>query len=233
LAKGGSNGGKVVAWLRRVLRYALIALIVLHAFWGVALLGLRYINPFTTMVQLQRRAEAWLTWSPYDKYATFVPLKRMSPHAIHAVIAAEDGRFYQHAGIDWRQVELVIEETFDEGGSPRGASTLTQQLVKNLFFTTHRNPLRKVFEYTLAPMATLILGRDRVLELYLNVAEWGPGIFGIEAAAAHHYKSSAARLTREQAARLAACLPAPRRRRPASMSRYANTIQTRMHQMGW
>jgi monofunctional glycosyltransferase len=201
--------------------------------WAIALGGLRFINPITTGVQLQRRAEAWLFWTDYDKHSTFVPLEEISLHLQHAVIAAEDGRFYQHNGIDWRQVELVMQESLEDGEIPRGASTITQQLVKNLFFTTHRNPFRKVFEYTLAPMANVILGKRRVLELYLNIVEWGPGVWGAEAAAEYHYKSHAARLSRDQSSRLAACLPSPLRRRPATMGRYAGIIETRMRQLGW
>lgn len=211
----------------------LLLLLGLHALWAASLLALRFINPITTGVQIQRRLEAWIYWTPYDKHSTFVPLESISPHLQHAVIAAEDGRFYQHYGIDWQQVELVIQESLEEGEVPRGASTITQQLVKNLYFTTHRNPLRKVFEYTLAPMAGFILGKRRVLELYLNTVEWGPGVWGVQAAAEYHYRSSAAKLTREQASRLAACLPLPRRRRPQAMNRYSAIIETRMGQLGW
>ena len=120
-----------------------------------------------------------------------------------------------------------------ETGRVRGASTITQQLIKNLFFTTHRNPVRKLCEYTLAPMATLILGRQRILELYLNLVEWGPGVFGAEAAAEYHFHIHASRLSRDQAARLAACLPAPRRRKPERMNDYSADIQVRMGQLGW
>jgi monofunctional biosynthetic peptidoglycan transglycosylase len=128
----------------------------------------------------------------------------------------------------------VAEESENQGEIVRGASTLTQQLVKNLFFTTHRNPLRKVLEYTLAPMADAILGKRRVLELYLNVVEWGPaGVFGIEEGAQFHYRIPASRLNREQAARMAAILPAPRRWRPARMDDYSAIILARMEQAGW
>ena len=208
-------------------------LLGLHVFWAVCLVGLRFVNPFTTGVQVQRRVEAWLTWSEYDKRSEWVPLERISSHLQHAVIAAEDGHFYQHYGIDWGQVHEAIEESLEEGEIPRGASTITQQLVKNLFFTTHRNPFRKVFEYTLAPMANVILGKPRVLELYLNIVEWGPGVWGAQAAAEYHYKTTATRLTREQSSRLAACLPNPRRRRPVAMNRYSSIIEGRMSQLGW
>jgi monofunctional biosynthetic peptidoglycan transglycosylase len=219
--------------LLRAVRLAVALLAGLHALWAACLFGLRYANPVTTGVQIQRRLEAWLDGSAYHKQSQWAPLARISPHLQHAVIAAEDGRFFQHSGIDWQQVELVLQESLEEGEIPRGASTIPQQLVKNLFFTTHRNPLRKVFEYTLAPMADAILGKRRVLELYLNIVEWGPGVWGAEAAARYHYRASAASLSRDQAARLAACLPNPRRRRPAAMDRYSAIIQDRMTLLGW
>ena len=200
----------------------------------MALLALRYVDPPTTGVQIQRRVEAMFTHGPYKKRYTFVPLHRISPQLQHAVIAAEDGNFYKHYGIDWGQVRQVIEDSADAGEVTRGASTIPQQLVKNLFFTTHRNPVRKAFEYTLAPMAVMILGRNRLLELYLNVIEWGPsGVFGAEAAAEVHYHTSAAMLSREQAARLAAILPSPRRRKPERMNQYSAIIQERMRLLGW
>jgi monofunctional biosynthetic peptidoglycan transglycosylase len=132
-----------------------------------------------------------------------------------------------------QRLQKVVEESSETGAITRGGSTITQQLVKNLFFTTHANPLRKAFEYTLAPLADLILGKRRVLELYLNVVEWGPGVYGAEEAARYHFRTSAAGLSREQAARLAACLPSPLRRRPQFMNRYSAAILTRMEQAGW
>jgi monofunctional glycosyltransferase len=216
-----------------LLRWFALLLFGLHLFWAVCLVGLRFVNPFTTGVQMQRRVESWLSWSDYRKRMEWAPLERISPNLQHAVIAAEDGRFYQHNGVDWEQVQAVVEESLEEGEVPRGASTITQQLVKNIFFTTHRNPFRKAFEYTLAPMANFILGKPRVLELYLNIVEWGPGVWGAQAAAEYHYKTTAARLTRDQSSRLAACLPNPRRRRPAAMNRYSSIIEGRMNQQGW
>ena len=211
-----------------------LALIVgLHLFWAASLFALRYVNPITTGVQAQRRIEAWIAGAPYTKRSMWVPLERISAHLQHAVIAAEDGNFNRHSGIDWEQVQLVAQESLEEGEIPRGASTITQQLVKNLFFTTHRNPIRKLCEYTLAPMATAILGRARILELYLNVVEWGPGVWGAEAAAGYHYHEHASALDRNQAARLAACLPSPRRRRPSFMNSYSAIIETHMAQQGW
>lgn len=208
-------------------------MVSLFAFFTVALVMLRVVDPPATGVQVQRRIEAWASGRRYSKKQFWAPLKRISPDLQHAVIAAEDGRFYQHCGIDWKEVEKVLEETREGGEPPRGASTITQQLVKNLFFTTHRNPVRKLLEYPLAPLADTILGKDRVLELYLNVVEWGPGVFGAEAAAQHHFGTSASRLTREQAARLAAILPAPLRRKPSRMNQYSAAILERMRKSGW
>jgi monofunctional biosynthetic peptidoglycan transglycosylase len=127
----------------------------------------------------------------------------------------------------------VIDEAAKAGEPDRGASTITQQLVKNLFLTTRGSYLRKVAEVPLALLAELILSKDRILELYLNVVEWGPGVFGAEAAARHHYHTSSAALSRDQAARLAACLPSPRRWRPQQMDRYSNIILQRMRRMGY
>jgi monofunctional biosynthetic peptidoglycan transglycosylase len=219
--------------LRRWLSAVVLVLIGLHVLWAAALLALRYINPPTTGVQIQRRIESFFAAGSYKKRYTFVPLHRISPQLQHAVIAAEDGNFYRHYGIDWGQVRQVIEDSADAGEVTRGASTIPQQLVKNLFFTTHANPVRKAFEFTLAPMAVMILGRSRLLELYLNVIEWGPGVYGVEAAAEYHYHTSAASLSREQSARLAAILPSPRRRKPERMNQYSAIIQDRMRLLGW
>ena len=219
---------------RRIILFALAALAAVYVFWGLTLFALRSMNPPTTGVQIQRRVEAIVRHTPYRKRQTFVPLAKISPKLQQAVISAEDGRFYQHHGIDWDETEKVAQESQEKGALTRGASTITQQLVKNLFFTTHRNPVRKAFEYTLAPMADWILGKRRILELYLNVVEWGPaGVYGIEEGAKYHYRISAARLDREQAARLAAILPAPRRWRPARMDDYSAIILARMEKAGW
>jgi monofunctional glycosyltransferase len=211
----------------------MLLLAALYLFWGCSLVLLKYVNPLTTGVQMQRRVEAMFARKPYRKRMRWVPLDHISSNLQHAVISAEDGHFYRHHGIDWEQVEKVAEESSETGKISRGASTITQQLVKNLFFTTHRNPIRKLFEYTLAPMADFILGKRRTLEVYLNVIEWGPGVFGAEAAAQYQYNTTAARLDRDQSARLAACLPSPRRRKPARMNHYSALILDRMHQVGW
>ncbi len=218
--------------VRRILRSGLLVAACAYGACLLSLLLFRFVDPPFTAVQAQRRVESWFAKGIYRKRHEPVALKAISPHLQHAVIAAEDGRFYSHFGFDWTQIKDAIEDDLEDGRL-RGASTITQQLVKNLFFTTRFGMVRKAGEAAVTPAAELLLGKNRILELYLNNAEWGPGVFGAEAAAKFHYRTSASRLTREQAARLAAILPSPRRRRPARMDRYSAIILTRMGQMGW
>ena len=199
---------------------------------ALTLVGLRWIDPSTTAVHMERRFEAWMHHKPYHERYEFVPLSEISPDMQHAVIAAEDARFYQHHGFDWHAMEIAAEGDMD-GGRIRGGSTITQQLVKNLFFGTGRSILRKGAEFTLVPVAELVLGKRRILELYLNEVEWGPGIYGVEAACHTYYGMPARSVGRADAARLAAILPAPLKRRPERMNHYSDLIQERMGQMGW
>jgi monofunctional biosynthetic peptidoglycan transglycosylase len=159
------------------------------------------------------------------------PLDRLDPDLPRAVVAGEDSRFFLHNGINWKAVGEAIEE-YREGEDLRGASSITQQLVKNLFMTTHSTYLRKALEVPLTYAAEGLLSKRRILELYVNVIEWGPGVYGAEAAAQHHYGHSARRLTRAQAAALAACIPNPRVRRPATVGWYQRIILRRMHRLG-
>ncbi|MGA8530171.1 MAG: monofunctional biosynthetic peptidoglycan transglycosylase [Acidobacteriaceae bacterium] len=210
-------------------------MLALAALWAAAALTLvaaRWIDPPTTAVQMERRVQSWMNGTPYRKRYRFVPLREISPNLQHAVIAAEDGRFYQHHGFDWHQMQIAADEDLD-GGRLRGASTIDQQMVKNLLLGTERSVLRKGVEFTLVPVAELVLGKQRILELYLNVVEWGPGIYGAEAACHAWYGTSARAIGRDDAARLAAILPAPRRRRPERMNRYSGLIEERMRQVGW
>ena len=192
----------------------------------------RWIDPPTTALHIERRLQAWVHGKPYRERYTFIPLSQISPNFQHAVIAAEDARFYQHHGFDWHAIELAAQEDM-EGGRTRGGSTLTQQLVKNLFFGTGGSFFRKGAEFTLVPVAELVLGKQRILELYLNVVEWGPGIYGADQACRAWDKTSARSIGREQSARLAAILPAPLKRRPERMNSYSRVIVRRMDQMGW
>lgn len=203
--------------------------------WSLAVLILvaaGWIDPPTTAVHMERHLQAWIHHRPYHERYEFVPLSRISPDFQHAVIAAEDARFYEHHGFDWQAMEIAAEGDL-EGGRIHGGSTLTQQLVKNLFFGTGRSIPRKGAEFTLVPVAELVLGKQRILELYLNVVEWGPGVYGAESACRYYYRTSARNIDREQSARLAAILPLPLKRRPDHMNQYSELILERMRQMGW
>lgn len=217
---------------RTVLLSLVIALALAWSLAVFSLIVLRWIDPPTTAVHIQRHMQALVHGVPYHERYRFVPLAQISPHLQHAVVAAEDARFYQHHGFDWHEIQIAAEDDF-EGARTRGASTITQQLVKNLFFGTGRSVLRKGAEFTLVPIAELVLGKQRILELYLNIVEWGPAVYGADAAARYHYQASARNLDRDQSARLAAVLPSPLRRHPSRMNRYSILILERMRQMGW
>jgi monofunctional glycosyltransferase len=218
--------------LRSLVLFLAIGLALLWVLAALMLVAVRWIDPPTTAVHAQRRLQAWAQHKPYHERYRFIPLSQISPDLQHATIAAEDMRFYQHHGFDWNQIQIAAEDDL-EGGRTRGASTITQQLVKNLFFGTGRSFLRKGAEATLVPVAELVLGKRRILELYLNVIEWGPGIYGAEAACRYYDGIAARAIGRQQAAQLAAILPAPLRRRPERMNRYSAIILERMRQMGW
>ena len=220
------------SFLRSFVPWLVIGVALLWSLAALLLLAARWVDPPTTAVHIERRLQALVHQAPYRKRYKFIPLSQISPNLQHAVIAAEDGRFYQHHGFDWHQIEIAADEDLD-GGRTRGASTITQQLVKNLFFGTSRSILRKGAEATLVPVAEFVLGKQRILEIYLNVVEWGPGIYGADAACRSYDGTAARNIDREQAARLAAILPAPLKRRPARMNQYSALILLRMRQMGW
>ncbi|HEV2206797.1 MAG TPA: monofunctional biosynthetic peptidoglycan transglycosylase [Candidatus Acidoferrales bacterium] len=218
--------------LRSIVRWLLIGAAVLWALAALMLVAARWIDPPTTAVHMERRFQAWVQQKPYHERYEFVPLNRISPNLQHAVIAAEDARFYEHHGFDWHAIQTAAKDDM-EGGRIRGGSTLTQQLVKNLFFGTGRSVLRKGAEVTLVPVAELVLGKRRILELYLNEVEWGRGVYGAESACEYYYRTPARNIDRQQAAELAAILPLPLKRRPDRMVRYSEIILARMRQMGW
>ncbi len=164
----------------------------------------------------------------------WVPIERISPALILAVLASEDANFCGHAGIDWVQMDKAMKKAERTGKAPRGASTITAQTAKNLFLWRGRSLLRKALEAPLTLWLELVLPKRRILEIYLNIAEWGPGIFGAEAAAQFHFHHSAARLTAHEAALLATSLPAPTQREAEhpgpGHARLAERIQQRMMQ---
>lgn len=219
--------------LRRILLAAVLLVCALYVLCGVAIVLLRWIDPWTTMVQMERRVQALRAHRVYHKQYEFVPLASISLNLQHAVVAAEDGRFRQHHGFDWVEMQKVVQDDMRRGRLGRGGSTITQQLVKNLFLTTERSLIRKGAEFALVPMVEAFLTKNRILELYLNVIEWGPAVYGAEAASERYYHTQASNLSREQAARLAAIIPAPLKRKPERMNEYSGIILDRMAQTGW
>jgi monofunctional glycosyltransferase len=191
----------------RALRVAGVVLAALFAVVLLAFVTLRFVNPPTTAVMLVDGLGGQMVRHRW------VPLKDISPWLPRAVIASEDGRFCIHWGVDWGAVREAVEEAL-HGESPRGASTIPMQTVKNLFLWKNRSYVRKVLEVPLAYLAVAIWGRPRTMELYLNIVQWGPGIYGAEAASRYHFGIDASQLTQHQAALLAAALPDPDGRYP-------------------
>ena len=230
-AGGGASRGRR-SRAARLLRGALLLLAGYYVLCLLLLVAYRFVTPPTTGVQIQRRVEALLSGDDYTKHRETVDFDDLPARVPRAVVAAEDGRFWSHHGFDWTEMRNASQEA-SGGIRIRGASTITQQLMKNLFGSTHRNPVRKVYDLALTPAAELILGKERILELYLNNVEWGPGVYGIEAAARHHYDVRATKLSRAQAAGLAALLPNPRTRKPSNTAWYRSEILRRMSVRGW
>ncbi|WP_051901405.1 monofunctional biosynthetic peptidoglycan transglycosylase [Methylotenera sp. L2L1] len=163
----------------------------------------------------------------------WVDYERISNNLKRAVIASEDAKFLDHEGFDWDGIQKAYEKNLKKGKIVAGGSTISQQLAKNLFLSTKRTPWRKGQEAIITIMLEKTMSKRRILEIYLNVIEWGNGVFGAEAAARHYYKTSAARLSKGQAARLAAMIPNPRfydkHQYTRYLSRRTGTIQARMH----
>ncbi len=219
---------QAVEWFWKVARYAGYAAVGYLALVLVLILLFRFVNPPASSLMLFR----WLTGNSVDR--TWVPINRVSPNLIRAVIVAEDGRFCEHAGIDFQAIGQAIEQASD--GTPRGASTISMQVTKNMFLWSSKSYIRKIIELPLTLIMELVWPKWRILEVYLNIAEWGPGIFGAEAASRYHFHSPAARLSERQASLLAAALPNPIVRDagdPSSrVSRKARIIQARMRAGG-
>ena len=196
------------------------------------ILSVTYIHPSVHPVSTLM-AKNWLLGSKVTR--EWVPLEGISPFVYQSVVSSEDGQFCAHNGVDWAAVNLVVDDLI-EGERPRGASTIPMQTAKNLFLWPDRSYLRKVLEVPLALFIDLIWSKQRMMEIYLNIAEWGPGQYGIEAAAHHHFDKSAKKLTRRQAALLAVALPNPTARNPRrpgqGLSRLARLVEKRAKQSG-
>ncbi len=216
--------------LKKILRYLLIGAFLLggavlvyiaSAFFYDNVAELQKKNPTKTAFMAHREAE-WEFKGLKNKkiYQVWVPLSKISPYAAKAVLIAEDDKFYSHEGFDFEAMQKALEKDIKLGKFKYGGSTISQQLAKNLFLSPSKNPLRKAKEVILTWRIENNLSKRRILEIYLNVAEWGDGIFGIEAASRHYYGKSAAELTPMEAARLAVVLPNPLKLNPTGTSKY-------------
>jgi monofunctional biosynthetic peptidoglycan transglycosylase len=172
-------------------------------------------NPQTTAFMEMRAEQARAQGASLRRSYRWVPYSRISPNLRRAVLAAEDGSFFDHEGVDYAEIRKAVEEAMESGAELRGASTLTQQLAKNLYLSPSRDPMRKLRELIITRRLEANLSKARIFELYLNVVEWGDGIWGAEAAARSHFGVSASALSREQAALLAGALINPIRYSPS------------------
>jgi monofunctional glycosyltransferase len=157
---------------------------------------------------------------PFHKKQNWISLKSIPKDAVDAVVVAEDGTFWKHGGFDWFEFKESVERNFEEGKAARGASTITQQLVKNLYLSSSKNPLRKLKEWVLTWYMEQQLSKSRILEIYFNVIEWGDGIYGIEAASQYYFDKPASDLNKDECTRLAAIIPSPRKHRADVDSKY-------------
>lgn len=206
VAKVPASAAKNLPWLKRLLAVALIIILGWGLWIYLQLLEMRNANPKMSAFMQQasesnpkaRLKQQWVNYSA------------ISSHLKRAVIAAEDAAFVNHSGFDWQGIQLALKKNMKQGRIAAGGSTISQQLAKNLFLSSERSLLRKSKESIITILMENTLTKNRILELYLNYAEWGHGIYGAEAAARHHFGVPASRLTSWQAARLAAILPNPR-----------------------
>ncbi|MEM6899014.1 MAG: monofunctional biosynthetic peptidoglycan transglycosylase [Pseudomonadota bacterium] len=208
-------------WIRRASQAILIAFLIVHAY----ALVLRFVPAVGSVLMVQRHIAGETVSRDWK------PLHKISPHLVRAVIAAEDSRFCQHDGIDLKAIDKALEER-SRGQGSRGASTITQQTAKNIFLWNGGGYVRKGAEAWFATLIDFAWGKPRVMEAYLNIAEWGDGIFGAEAAAQNRFGKRASELTEREAALLAAVLPSPNRWRVDPPGPYVRqrtgTLQARM-----
>ncbi|MDB5802548.1 MAG: mtgA [Rhodocyclales bacterium] len=199
----------------RLLKRTIIALILFILVYQVWLLGhvlwWKWVDPSTTSFMSLRLDELREKNPEARLQYTWVPYQRISPSLKRAVIAAEDDKFVDHEGFDWAGMQKALEKNQRKGKSVAGGSTISQQLAKNLFLTPSRSYLRKGEEAIITVMIELLWDKRRILEVYLNVVEWGNGVFGAEAASRRYYNISAAQLNANQAAHIAVMLPNPRK----------------------
>jgi len=217
---------RILAFVRRrpvlsVMSFAVAIVVVQLALlpYG-SIKELKTRNPKLTAFMEEHEAHAKEKGRRFRKMQYWIPLRQIPRDLVDAVVVAEDGTFWSHGGFDWYEFKESVERNLEEGRAARGASTITQQLVKNLYLSSSKNPLRKLKEWVLTWYMEQTLSKSRILELYLNLIEWGEGVYGAEAASRYYFDKSAPALTREEAARLAAIIPSPRRHRADVDSRY-------------
>jgi monofunctional glycosyltransferase len=222
--------------VRRLLQWTLAGLAVIVAACGYLYLSLPDVrplktqNPGTTAFMELRSREADTSGKKLRKAQQWVAYERISPFLKRAVIVAEDAAFFSHEGVDYDELEKSFEESWATGKRMRGGSTITQQLAKNLYLSPSRNPVRKVEELLIARRLEAELSKRRILELYLNVIEWGDGVWGAEAAARTYFQKSAAALDPDESALLAASIINPRRYSPAQPSKFLRRRQELIRQ---
>ncbi len=197
-------------WLKRLL-LGVIGLLLLYQFWLLGwVLWWNWVAPESTRFMAIRLAELRVADPQAQLQQRWVAYRQISAHLKRAIVAAEDGKFLDHEGFDWQGIQNAIEKNHKKGRVVAGGSTISQQLAKNLFLSPAKTPLRKAEEALITLMLETVWSKQRILEVYLNVIEWGSGVFGAEAAARHYFGISASQLSAEQAARLAAMVPRPR-----------------------
>jgi monofunctional glycosyltransferase len=197
-------------WLAIAIGLALIAILALQLWFFGHVLWYKDHNPESTSF-MRIQYEVLKSKNPDVKLRyDWLPYSRISKHLKNAVLAAEDANFTDHDGVDWDSIEAAYEKNLKKGKIMRGGSTITMQLAKNLFLSGERSYVRKAQELAITYMIEAVMDKERILEIYLNVAEWGVGVFGCEEGARHYFNVSAAQLTPNQAARMAAMLPRPR-----------------------
>jgi monofunctional biosynthetic peptidoglycan transglycosylase len=177
-------------------------------------------NPGETAFMREYADRAKKENRPFRKKQNWISFKSIPQDAVDAVVVAEDGTFWWHDGFDWFEFKESIERNFEEGRAARGASTITQQLVKNMYLSSSKNPLRKLKEWILTWYMEQQLSKSRILEIYFNVIEWGDGVYGIEAASRYYFDKPASDLNRDECTRLAAIIPSPRKHRADVDSKY-------------
>jgi len=200
----------VLRWSLRI-GAALLAALFLYNLWIFGhIVYWRSFNPSVSAFMTEQLARLQEEDPEAELRHKWVPYERISPNLKRALIASEDAKFVDHEGFDWDGIEAAFEKNLKQGRIVAGGSTISQQLAKNLFLSGKKTPWRKLEEAVITVMLEAVMDKRRIFEIYLNVIEWGNGVFGAEAAARHYYRTSAARLSAGQAAKLAAMVPNPR-----------------------